>query len=205
MNALYGSFANYGFVRDVVSDELMAALRAEVNELDDTAVAINNNLAGNIESEFKLSKNSQQLEKYVLSLCEQYTSGWSTANTTRDLTSHNLELQTYWVNLQKKHEFNPIHSHDGIYSFVIWLQVPYAINEELEYPSASKSNMPRPGMFSFIYSNIFGELREAEFPVDNTYEGTIFLFPSCLNHTVYPFRSSDKTRISISGNLVKKQ
>lgn len=202
---MYGSFANYGFVRDTVPDDLMAALRQEVFELDSSAISMNNNLAGNIESEFKLSKNSDKLEKYLLILCEQYASMWNTTNTARDLTAENLELQTYWVNLQKKNEFNPMHVHDGVYSFVIWLEVPYTIADELALPSVSKSNMPRSGMFSFIYSNIFGEIREAEFPVDRTFEGTIFLFPSCLNHTVYPFKSSDKTRISISGNLRKKQ
>lgn len=52
---------------------------------------------------------------------------------------------------------------------------------------------------------MFGEIREVEFPVDKLYEGQIFLFPSCLQHMVYPFTSSDDYRISISGNLRKKK
>jgi hypothetical protein len=202
--SLYGSFANYGFLRDTVPSDLMSQLREEVANLDMCENKFNRSLAGNIESEFKLGKHTVELENYLQSLCNQYTSSWDITNTIRDLSSDNLELYTYWVNLQKKHEFNPMHTHDGVYSFVIWLEVPYNIADELAHPSVSRSNMPRAGMFSFIYSNVFGEIREAEFPVDKTYEGTIFVFPSCLQHMVYPFSSSDKTRISISGNLRKR-
>ena len=31
-----------------------------------------------------------------------------------------LRLQTMWVNYQKQNEFNPLHTHTGFYSFVIW-------------------------------------------------------------------------------------
>ena len=31
-----------------------------------------------------------------------------------------LELHSLWVNYQSKHEFNPVHIHDGLFSFVIW-------------------------------------------------------------------------------------
>ena len=129
---------------------------------------------------------------------------WNNKNTSKDFKPDDLELYTYWANIQKKHEFNPMHMHDGVYSFAIWLKVPYNIEDELKSPSVNRSNMPRAGLFSFIYTNIFGEIREAEFPVDRSFEGTIFLFPSCLPHMVYPFTSSNEYRISISGNLRKK-
>jgi hypothetical protein len=201
---LYGSFANLGFVRDVVPADLLSKLKTEVASLDKTQNKYNRNLAGNIKQEFKLSTNHQELEQYVTSLCNSYTSAFDLKTTTRDLTSDNLVLDTYWVNIQEKNEFNPMHTHDGVYSFAIWIEVPYTINQELANPSCNNSNMPRAGMFSFIYTNVFGEVREAEFPVDTSYEGTIFLFPSCLPHTVYPFSTSDKQRISISGNLRRR-
>lgn len=201
---MYGSFANFGFVRDVIPQSLLDNLRTEVAELDPWQNQFNKNLAGNIEKEYKLQKHQQELEKYVLSLCDRYSQGFDLTKTGKDLDSRNLELYTYWANIQKKHEFNPMHTHDGIYSFAIWLKVPFKIQDELANVSCNRSNMPRPGMFSFIYSNVFGEIREAEFPVDETYEGTIFLFPSCLPHTVYPFATSDEYRISISGNLRRK-
>ena len=202
---MYGSFGNLGFVRDTVPTELLEKLKSEIASVDKTSNKCNNILAGNIEEEYKLSKYHDELATYVTSLSNGYAAGFDLTRTAKDLSPNDLELYTYWVNIQQKHEFNPMHTHDGLYSFVIWLEVPYTIQEELANVSCSGSNMPRPGMFSFIYTNIFGEIREAEFPVDNTYEGTIFLFPACLPHMVYPFSSSDKARISISGNLRKRQ
>lgn len=204
MSMQYGSFANYGFIKATVPAPLLKKLQEEVDSLDVDSPKFNMNLAGNIESEFKLSKNKDELEQFLLALCAQYTQAWDLTRTVKDLRSDNLELYSHWVNLQKKHEFNPMHSHDGAYSFALWLKVPYTMQDEINHPSSANSNSPRGGMFSFIYTNIFGEIREAEFPVDKTYEGTVFLFPSCLQHTVYPFRSSDETRISISGNLRRK-
>lgn len=204
MTLLYGSFGNLGFIRDTVPADLLSKLKEEVNNLDTTQNKYNRNLAGNIKEEYKLSTYHLDLEKYVTNLCNSYCNGFDLKTTARDLGPDDLVLDTYWVNIQQKNEFNPMHTHDGVYSFAIWLEVPYTIADELASPSSKNSNMPRPGMFSFIYTNILGEIREAEFPVDNSYEGTIFLFPSCLPHTVYPFSTSDKRRVSISGNLRRR-
>ena len=57
-------------------------------------------------------------------------------------------------------------------------------------------------MFSFQYSNIFGELQESPQPVDKSFEGRMFLFPSIMSHQVYPFYTSDEYRITVSGNMV---
>ena len=203
---LFGSFANYGFLRDTVPDDLLKNLQREVDSLDfsNKKNVYNRNLAGNIELEYKLKSNKDYLESYILELCDRYTENWDISNTAKDLRTDDLEMYVYWANFQKKYEFNPMHTHDGIYSFVIWLKVPYLISDEMSTDHCKGSNMPRAGMFSFLYNNIFGEIREAEFPVDRSYEGTIFLFPAALPHTVYPFSTSDEYRISISGNVRRK-
>jgi hypothetical protein len=203
---LYGNFANYGFIKDSVPQSLFNKLNTEINELDfNTAERYNNNLAGNISLEFKLSKCHKELEQYVLTLCQQYEQNWDITYTRNNLSSNNLEMYVYWSNFQKKHEFNPMHTHDGIYSFVIWLKVPFYFQDEILTDMCKLTNMPRPGMFSFVYTNVFGESRESEFVVDRTSEGTIMLFPSALPHMVYPFSTADGYRISISGNIRKKQ
>ena len=203
---MYGNFSNYGFIRDKVPADLLKKLTDEVDNINfDTADRYNQNLAGNIAAEFRLSKHKEALEQYVLGLCSEYTQAWDITHTRNDLRSDDLEMYVYWANFQKKHEFNPIHTHDGIYSFAIWLKAPFLFEDEMQTSMCKATNMPRPGMFTFIYNNIFGESREAEFVVDKTTEGTILLFPSALPHMVYPFSTSDDYRISISGNIRRKQ
>lgn len=204
--SMYGTFSNHGFIRDNLPEDLFNNLKEEVLSFDltDNFNLYNTHLAGNISKQYKLERYQLELESYILKLCKDYSDAWDITNTTKDLRTDNLEMYVYWANFQKKHEFNPMHTHDGAYSFVIWIQVPYLIGDELSTPNCKNSNMPRAGMFSFIYNNIFGELREASFPVDKTFEGTIFLFPSAINHVVYPFSTSDEYRISISGNIRRK-
>jgi hypothetical protein len=201
---MHNTFPNFGFMQDAVPENILNELHKVVVDCQTDEYRIRSKkLAGNIESTFQLP-NLQTLESYLIELCQQYSAVNDISQTTKNVGSDFLALDNCWVNIQKKNEFNPIHSHDGDFSFVIWLTVPYNITEEHACGNTIHSNSPRNGMFSFFYSNIFGEIREAAFPVDSTYEGRIFLFPGCLSHMVYPFQTSEKHRISISGNLTRK-
>ena len=37
--------------------------------------------------------------------------------------------------------------------------------------------------------------------VDKSFEGKMLMFPAKLQHLVYPFYTSDKERITVSGNI----
>ena len=50
------------------------------------------------------------------------------------LENYSLDLSTFWFNRQKQGEFNPYHDHGGVYSFVIWLKIPYDFKEEAKLP-----------------------------------------------------------------------
>ena len=41
-----------------------------------------------------------------------------------------IKVETTWVNYMKKTEFNPLHRHGGLFSFVIFIQIPYDLSEE---------------------------------------------------------------------------
>jgi len=76
------------------------------------------------------------------------------------------------------------------------------LNEELSLPNCKNSNAPLNSLFEFIFTDFLGRIVSNKINVDKSYEGTIIMFPSALNHTVHPFYTSDDYRISISGNLV---
>jgi hypothetical protein len=114
---------------------------------------------------------------------------------------YSFKLDSMWVNFQQKYEFNPLHRHGGLYSFVIWIEVPYFLNFEKDISPGKKSIDNRSGTFEFTYVDVVGQLRGECIPVDKTYEGDIILFPAALHHMVHPFYSSDKYRISVAGNI----
>jgi hypothetical protein len=112
-------------------------------------------------------------------------------------------LSDLWVNFQKKGEFQPIHDHSGMFSFVIWMDIPYNYKDEAKLPFA-KSNCtpPRGGNFTFtIPDGTSRSVREEIIEMSPEMNGYCCFFPSDLSHQVYPFYTSDKDRISISGNI----
>ena len=106
-------------------------------------------------------------------------------------------LSALWINHQKKHEFNPPHDHDGMLSFVIYLQVPEILRIENE-TGQKFSKSCGPGGIQFIYGD---GMRDAVNYVSHfPKELDMFIFPAWLKHWVSPFKS-DCTRISVSGNV----
>ena len=113
-------------------------------------------------------------------------------------------LESLWVNYQYKHEYNPMHRHDGLYSFVIWMDIPYSFDDEKNTPlSKDSGSTVSVGNFSFMYFD-GNEIRDAIIEMRPDMSGKLVVFPSYLKHMVYPFYTSDKPRVSISGNIYMK-
>lgn len=108
------------------------------------------------------------------------------------------KLTSFWVNFQKKYEYNPLHNHSGIFSFVIWMKIPYDIKKEQELPWVKGSkNQKTVGNFTFVGPDMENHILTMEKEI----EGYCAIFPSHLHHMVYPFYTSDEERVSISGNI----
>jgi hypothetical protein len=119
-------------------------------------------------------------------------------------------LNGLWVNFQKKGEFQPIHNHSSLFSFVIWMDIPYHWKDEAAVLSSHPATPPNfsgdpGGNFSFMYSNDNSRsVSDYIIPMSPEMNGACCFFPSDLCHQVYPFYTSDKERISISGNIIFK-
>tara|TARA_B100000035_G_scaffold124695_1_gene106165 strand:- start:986 stop:1627 length:642 start_codon:yes stop_codon:yes gene_type:complete len=165
----------------------------------------NNTLAGQIKDEYALPDN---LKKDVDRLVSQFIPHYDLEGYLSDLKYFGdvfwkFKLDNAWVNFQKKHEYNPVHRHTGILSFVIWLQIPYTMEDELQHSSYKDDCVN--GCFQFITANTRGNFRTNQITTDKSWENKMILFPADMLHCVYPFYTSDDYRISISGNYVLDQ
>lgn len=185
------------FVETKISENLL-------NELKDTAYVMLENksnyedkrskLAGQIESELTIpEKIREKIEPYVIKCCKEFH-GY-------EIPLSALSAKEMWINFQKKYEFNPLHAHNGLFSFVLWINVPYKIQDEFELDICKYSNSESAGIFQFAHSSLNGSIKTTSIYADKSYEGTMILFPSWLQHKVHPFYTSDDYRISISGNV----
>ena len=111
-------------------------------------------------------------------------------------------LTALWCNFQRQHEFNPPHDHSGIYSFVIWMQIPTSYEEQKKLPICAESNAHGSiSNFGFHYTNSVGRVSQFFYNMEKEAEGYMIMFPSEMKHEVFPFYENDGERISISGNI----
>jgi len=208
----WNNFANLGFVSQKFTDEELAPIKEEIALIQkdfSKADPFQYGLAGHIQNEYKLTKSFGQLEKLLFPLVQAYNQEYpiyygNMQNATDVLTP--ILLGKAWVNFQKKLEFNPHHDHSGLFSFVLWINIPYDLEEERKvFPQFTDTGRDsKTSCFEFVYTDTTGRIRPHLLHIDKNYEGMCVLFPSSVPHQVYPFYTSDGYRISISGNFYLK-
>ena len=194
-----------GFIDVSIPDKLFKSLKEECGVALDSNDEKVSGLSGagvpthrNVENK----SNLRDLEIFIFSLLKGYKETFKL-----DPISHGamqfysplnrvFKLGKPWINYQKKNEFIPNHIHDGIFSYTIWMDIPYDSNEELKEGGNDAS------CFQFSYTDILGITRVHNIRLNKKDNGRMLFFPAKLRHQVYPFYTTDKYRVSISGNVM---
>ena len=197
---------NIGVVEGMLPKEIMDNIWKLVNKAKKKPENMKGELAGNINSSIRLDTTNPLLENFIHKVLpafignhiESYGAPWRLVMKERD----QWKLESFWVNFQKKHEFNPPHDHGGVYSFVIWLKIPTSYEEQRKLPIAVDSNADNHiSNFAFTYTDILGKVKTFAYNMEKEAEGYMVMFPSTLLHQVFPFYKSNGERVSISGNI----
>lgn len=202
-------FSNLGIVLDTVPAELFKLIKDDCARIQQgwRAEKANHTLAGAIEKEYFLSKDVETaLEPYLIWLVEEYDKEYRYTQTldTVKMRPWHWRVDSIWANFQQRYEYNPIHNHYGAMSFVIWVNIPYDLEEEQAESHELNDYAKTVSCFQFVVCNSLGEVMPITIPVDKSFEGKLMMFPAKMMHTVYPFYTSDGYRISVAGNLKKE-
>ena len=176
---------------------------ADILNSPESYIKFNKHLVGQIEKEYRLSdETTQQLSRILMPWCEEYYNIFPMYPKSSDFSNLPLKLtlESAWINFQRKYEFNPLHTHNGVFSFVIWLQIPYLIDDEMNTPQMRGSNHSgQPGGLTFYTISPYGKI----YPTyHNPKVNDAVVFPASMAHSVNPFYTSDDYRISVSGNFI---
>ena len=196
-----------GILLTKLSDSELKPIWDEVRSIQadySKGVTMEKYLAGNIRKEFQLVASRQHTEDMLQEYISEYIQTFNYAGRLQQLTQDVpivLGDKDLWVNFMERGEFNPPHDHSGVFSFVIWLQIPYTLEDEYAAGPGAMSNEPINGEFSFTYPDITGRTQIARMKADRRMESYLCLFPHMLFHSVSPFYTTDQVRISVSGNL----
>jgi hypothetical protein len=171
----------------------------------DKSKKYNSDLAGNMKEEYCLSKYCSYIEPFILNKLSNADLLFSYFKNLKILHGDdlNLILSSFWVNYQKKYEFNPFHIHFGIFSFILFIKIPFLYDQEKLISPGAESAENKSGKLNFYYldSNEPGGIKQVNLNIDKTWEKTGLIFKSSLPHSVYPFFSEGE-RITMSGNLL---
>ncbi len=201
MNIRHIEPRNFGWLQCQMSDDIVQ----HIWDCCDKEHNYKYNLAGHIESSYLLKDKDDYLwnnciSQLVTAYGNEWGHGWGQVPTHEDVQLETY-LHSFWINYQNATEYNPIHSHGGLYSFAGWLKIPTTVEEQAKHYTAKGANNNFNGCFCFEYTNIFGQLSTYTYKPEKAWENTILLFPSILRHIVYPYYDESENRISISGNV----
>ena len=192
-------FNEVGYIKVKLDSPVLKRLKTYIKNRKHN---VSGELAGNISASYSLEdKDNYFFNNVLLPLIQNYVSDFSRTLPITLTENCKYKLHKFWVNYQKKYEFNPIHNHSGAWSFVIWIKIPASYKKEIQLPFIKYANSPLPNTFEFLTTNALGKITTYPLKLEPSDEGTMLFFPAPLNHCVYPFYSSDKERISISGNV----
>ena len=162
----------------------------------------NKTLAGHIKNEHGYEKWPDELEQFLINSGVNHKHLMDYTDSIRVLTEPlPFTLDSLWVNRQKKYEFNPPHNHSGVWSFIIFLKIPYKLEDEDKVFPKTSHPSPRTSRLNFYCLENFGDILDWTVDVDKSFEGKMLMFPSKLMHSVNPFYTSNKYRITVSGNI----
>ena len=141
-----------------------------------------NSLVGKVKEEIYLEK--EFLEKEFLNIIGPHINNFLVNSNYKSHKSINID--SCWVVRQYESEYNPVHSHNGDVSGVLYLK----------FPQDRKS--AKDGSITFVNSPTFF-LNRGHLTLTPEI-GSIFLFPSYVLHTVYPIRENQEERRCIAFN-----
>ena len=124
---------------------------------------------------------------------------WKKKAGNKEPSEENIYLSQSWIVSQYKHEYNPVHTHSGNFSGVIYLKIPDGM--ENHFIEETKDHYPASGLIEFSH----GE--KQDFKSDTLMfkprVGQMLVFPNWLKHSVYPFYCEGERR-SMSFNAYWK-
>ena len=190
------TYMNWGpyVMKTKMPDYIIKKLKTEGRK---TKENYNYKLAGHLDNQYMYPANIQKwFYEEIQPIVQAYRNGHCKFHGIEELTVE-LSADDLWVNYMKAGDFNPIHTHGGDYSFVLFLDVPKQLKKEQEEFEGTSA---KPGSLMFEYTQQARPRYATSGTAIVPETGDFFMFPAMLQHWVCPFKSK-VTRISVSGNL----
>ena len=152
------------------------------------------------QKQFLLNDDDKLFENEVLRPCVQsYFANYGCPFKHKTTHLHELAFSRFWCRASTDGDYQSIHDHQGIFTFVVWLSIPFEGADERKVQAGFR---PEASDFVLVYPDTCGQLQKRNFVLGKGAEGKMLFFPSDINHIVYPHFTTTEWRISIAGDIV---
>ena len=188
------------FGPSIVKVQLPLEIISQMNDYADTVIKDQNKsteldygkkLVGNVQQEISLEVEFMKKIKWAEFLAKAVEM-WVAKELGKKLSQFNIISS--WIVRQFKHEYNPVHWHNGHISGVGYLKVPKSLGPTVQKNKNNNNN----GELELID----GTKRLFSRPLYRVTPkvGDFYLFPNYMMHAVYPFTDTNEERRSVSFN-----
>ena len=151
------------------------------------------------KKQFPLHDDDNLFEKEVLRPCtEKYFEAYGCPFKHKTTHLHELAFSRFWCRASTDGDYQSIHDHQGIFTFVVWLSIPFEGADERKVQAGFR---PEASDFVLVYPDTCGQLQKRNFVLGKGAEGKMLFFPSDINHIVYPHYTTTEYRISLAGDV----
>lgn len=191
-------FPNLGYVRTSIVDHQVKNLLTWVDNISEDTREMDHSHVGTIAREYEITDQpcKDELSAVLGPMVQQYCEDMHFSVQPRP-----IGLTTAWCNLQQSGEYFAAHTHAGVFSFALWLRVPFTQADERAWREARGKSGRETASFQFHYTDALGRITPYVLEVDSEWENEIIVFPGEMMHSVTPYYSTDQLRVVVSGNI----
>ena len=192
---------NFGVIEAELEQEDIDYLWKLVHKYSQNAKWEGNRLIS-IEEDFKqfpLNDDDNLFQNNVLRPCtDKYFETYGCPFKQKTTHTHELAFSRFWCRASLDGDYQSIHDHQGIFTFVVWLTVPFEGADERQVQAGFR---PEASDFVLVYPDTCGQLQKRNFVLGKGAEGKMLFFPSDINHIVYPHYTTQEYRIALAGDV----
>ena len=136
------SLPNHGYVQGVLKKSERDYLWNLIGEIDITDERKKQKQLTDIDNEFA----NTVLMPYVQTYVNEYGVPFKLNST----HSHDLCLSRFWSRISTEGDYQSIHDHQSVFTFVIWLKIPFDGNKELTFSHINRVTHEKMELRGFL-------------------------------------------------------